>query len=59
MREERLVRRSHVKLKEMKMVTAEKPDRLREMRDACDGENKENERDKMISFKKKNVSIGV
>lgn len=53
MREDILVRRAHVRLREMNIVTMDKPYRLRDIRDGCNGENKENERDKMVSFKKK------
>ena len=53
MREDRLVRRAHVRLREMSIVTMDKPYRLRDIGDGCNGENKENERDKMVSFKKK------
>ena len=56
MREDRLVRRAHVRLREMNIVTMDKPYRLRDIRDGCNGENKENERDKMVIFKKKNVA---
>lgn len=56
---DRLVKRIHVVLKELKMITTENLNRLRDMVDDCDGETKEIERYEMVEFKNKCIDKNV